>query len=116
MKRPVIYLEDLNKTAIQVPIRNEFVELMRGYECGGVVWKHTHDEPTSHLEYWEKEGDRTCIRAQFLSSSSGDRIFGYSPESWYESLEFSSITLKQYYKKQKITSGQLTKMNKFFDA
>ena len=101
--KPKIKLTPLEATVVNTRRYEDFVSLMRVYECGGWTWS-TGELPTSCLNLWNEYEGGTYVGIN-------DK-FKYG-KYIYEGDEI--ISIQEFYEKQNITQEQMVIIKSYFE-
>ncbi len=114
MEKPVIKLNTLEKTAVNVPTQESYNELMRVFESGG--WEGPDCELPSTFKIWGKHGEMTCIGAGVCMGDYKLGKFGYASKKSYLEEDWKIISNEDFYKKQPdITFEKRAEINAYFN-
>lgn len=99
----------MKETAINTLTQKDYWELMRVYECGGIICKGRGEKlPTQMGDAWiELYEEETCINVEEKLEFSG--------VEFYLKQGFDIILPSEFYDKQKITPEMLKEINNWFE-
>jgi len=114
MIKPIVKLNHLEKTVIEVLTQKQAKELMRVFESGGLRWRDGF-LPTAH-NLWEDYGKETCVEAGSDISKNLREKFGYAPKGFYLEKGRNIIEYEDFYKTQPdVTPDKRKEINAYFN-
>ena len=105
LEKPTVSLNELKETAVNTPTQEDYLELMRVYECGG--WNWASGGLPQGINYWRINKEKTCINAQ--------NKFGFGTAG-INFKEKKVISTQQFYDKQNVTPEMLEEINNYFET
>jgi hypothetical protein len=112
MIKPKIKLNPLEKTAVNVPTPESYVQLMRVFESGDWKWRGGN-KPTAYGNYGFYSED-FCI-GMGIDEDDKDEI-GHAPEYYWLKQNVKVISSEKFYEQQKdVTPEKLKEINAYFD-
>ena len=114
--KPILDLTPLEKTTVNTPTQESYIELIRVYECGDWKWSVGRSLPTQK-SFWGDYKENTCIEAgvDYPSGVYDEGKFGYFGREFFGSGGWGIISTQQFYETQKITPEMLNEVNVWFD-
>lgn len=104
----LLKLKHLKRTAVRTKTEKEFNKLMRVYEYAR--WHWCSRLPPTMGSGWNEYGTATCVD----SNNKGNRI-SFSPEEFYREQGYKIISLREFYKLQRVIPRQTLQINRRFD-
>lgn len=109
--KPVLNLIPLWEGVVRPQTQDEYDQLMKIYESGGVKWTMTRKKPTE-INLWPKLKGDTCITANFPSE---DKDFTYGRKRFFECENKKILSVNEYIIFQKILPDKIKSINRWFE-
>jgi len=112
--KPVLKLIPMEKILVHTPTQEEYVELMRVFECGG--WRYLGGSLPTKYNYWKYNREETCISAgmNYLMGGEVGKI-GYQDKQICLNEGCKVILPNEFYEIEGVTPEIRKEINEYFD-